>query len=95
MTLPPAIGAALLVLAASAAGSGDGDWELVVPGLEGPMCAKSEAMCLEAHNAVLRGRILTDLPAALSATYCRPHPSCFPARSNYIDGFNMPGELRR
>jgi hypothetical protein len=77
--------AAAVVLALT--GWGDGDYELVVPGVPAPICAKSEKVCLEAVDAIAHGRwpsISTHIIAG--PVRCVPHPQCFPESSNYIKG---------
>jgi hypothetical protein len=85
--LAPAL-ALLVVLSTAAAGSGDGDWALVIPG-EQPICAKTERMCYAARDAIGAGHWRQDLSAQIYPQIdCVPAPGCFPAASNYIKGFN-------
>jgi hypothetical protein len=86
--------AALAVLVAAGLALGAADFELVVPGLGGPtICAKSVEVCEAARAAVRAGR--WDLGVDPSTpTACRSRPGCFPSDSNFIRGFNHPGERR-
>ena len=79
MILHPAIFAGAIVLGLAAAGSGDGDWELVIGSLgeSHPVCTKTKAQCYETIDALESGRwrpVGMD-GHALSLT-CQPHPGC-------------------
>lgn len=81
----PAVALAL-VIGASAAGSGDADWMLLIPG-EPLICAKSERGCRDAQAAIAAGRWDAGVPRD-TPTVCRPSPSCFSSSSLVIKGFN-------
>lgn len=85
--------AIVVVLGTAAAGSGD--YMLVMPenGIATGSPAKSEETCELARLAAWRGW-LPGVPEG-TPSRCEPHPGAFDARSNFIDGFNMPAELRR
>lgn len=76
----PALAAAV-VLAASAAGSGD--FQLRLPG-KAPVCAKSADTCAAAQVAIRRGWLKWATPDAQTA--CVPSVGCFSAESNEIAG---------
>jgi hypothetical protein len=62
------------------------DYELVVAGIGGPICAKSHATCEQARTAIRHGwlpPIADDAPAA-----CHPHPGCFAPESLCIANYN-------
>jgi hypothetical protein len=83
----PALFAVAVVLAGAA------DWELVVnPPAPEPICAKSEATCEAAVRAVREFGLFADL--GIVEMRCLPHPGCFPQESNFIRGFNAPGDRR-
>jgi hypothetical protein len=85
----------VVVVGTAAAGSGDGDWALLIPG-EKPICAKSEATCYAARDAIGAGRWTplgidrSYLNASIAFIDCKPSPGCFPAASLTIPGFNAP-----
>jgi hypothetical protein len=83
-----------IVLAAGMVAVGAADFELVVPGVPRPICAKSQAVCETARRAITRGWWDVGVPAA-TPTECRPHPQCFPYDSNFIEGFNASGSSRQ
>ncbi len=89
--LAPALLAFVVVLGTAAADSGDGDWELLIPG-EPPICAKSSDACNEARDALAEGRWLPvgadPQHAPFRYIICKPHPGCFPAASLTIPGYN-------
>ena len=85
--LAPAFAVAV-VIGTAAAGSGDGDWALIIPAQD-RICAKSEKDCHAAIAALNNGHWAIGLPRT-SEAYCIPYPSCFPAASNTIPGFNAP-----
>jgi hypothetical protein len=76
LRLHPAVFAGILVLAASS------DWALVSPEHPElpPICAKSQATCEAARDAIRRG-VLGWEPVYNA---CRPHPGCFSAESETI-----------
>ena len=84
---PVALAVGFVLIAAS-------DFELVVPNIPGPICAKSEAVCETARRAIRAGWWDIGVPAD-ATTACVPHPGCFPYESNFIAGFNLPGTIRR
>ena len=86
MSLHPSLFALGVVLAVAVAGSGD--YELVVPGVDAVICAKSRKVCDEARNAIRDGRWRIDGVSSGAPILCPPHPYCFPARSNCIEGYN-------
>ncbi len=91
--LAPALLALVVVLGTAAAGSGDRDYALTIPG-EHPICSKSEESCNAARDAIGSGKWTPlgmdrrELDAKFQAIDCVPHPSCFPEASNVIRGFN-------
>lgn len=84
--------AALLAVAFVAVGAAD--FELVVEGVHGPICAKSEAVCETARRAIRSGLWGVGVPPD-ATTACVPHPNCFSFESNFIARFNLPGTERR
>ncbi len=95
--LAPALTSCIIVLGTAAAGSGDADYVLTIYGADGKdelVCTKSRRYCQEAQEAIEAERWRKELPRDISTT-CRPSPSCFDQDSNYIRGFNLPGEHRR
>lgn len=64
------------------------DWELVVDGVHGPICAKSELVCEAARRAIRNNWWPLGVPADVT-TYCRPAPGCFSYESETIAGFNQ------
>lgn len=88
MTLHPALFAAFVVLAASAAGTDDNDWALSYSDghrecVRTPPRGTAEALCKEAWRAVLDGR----LSPRVSPVGCRPAPGCITAREDCIVGY--------
>ena len=81
MTVPPAIFAIAVVLAAAS------DWELRVEGLDGPICAKSREVCETARDAIRSGRWALGVPRDV-ATGCVPHANCFSPESECIASYN-------
>lgn len=68
------------------------DWELVAPTQPDlpPICAKSEADCRLAVEAIRTGR----WPIEKGYVLCQPAPGCFSPESECIAGFNC-GSVRR
>lgn len=64
------------------------DYELVAPAQPElpPICAKSEAVCWLAVEAIRDRR----WPIEPGYVLCRPRPGCFSAESECIDGYNCP-----
>lgn len=81
--LGPAAFAAVLVLVASAAGSGDYELVLTPPSPEA-ICAKSLSTCEAAIGAVRDFGLFVDL--RIVEMRCRPRPNCFSDSSNFIAG---------
>lgn len=77
------------LLAAAFTAVGAADVELIVTGVEAPICAKSSEVCEAARRAIAKGWWDLGVPAA-TPTSCQPHPQCFDFDSNYIRGFNLP-----
>jgi len=86
ISLHPAIFAVGLVLAVSAAGSGDYELTLIPSGEV--VCATSAEAC-EAAVRALRLRLWIPLGEERTTDgTCTPLPNCFPERSRCIRGYN-------
>ena len=87
MTVPPAIFALALVLAATS------DWELVAPSDPSlpRICAKSEATCAAAVDAIQADP--PRWPIERAYVLCRPAPGCFSPASECIAAYNC-GDAR-
>ncbi len=68
-----------------------GEYELVVLGVEGPICAKSRAGCEAARAAIAADPQRWPLVPRATPTYCIPHTGCFSPESNCIANFNCGG----
>ena len=68
-----------------AAASGMGDYALILPN-QPPICAKSEATCETAREAIRTGQWPIARPQV--ETGCIPAPNCFSAESLVIKGHN-------
>lgn len=89
--------AKVAVLAIGFVLAGATDWELVVPSLpaaDAPICAKSEAVCETARDAIRSGRLDLGVRPDVT-TACVPHVDCFSYESDFIAGYNLPGTPRR
>lgn len=73
---------------------GASDFELVVEGVPGPICAKSAAVCEAARRAIRDDKWSLGVPAD-TPSRCTPHPDCFSFESNFIAGYNLPGQSQR
>jgi hypothetical protein len=75
--LAPAL-ALFVVLATAAAGTGDNDWELVVPTKDGgslKVCVESSQYCHDVLTALYAGERQSDIDKG-GQPICRPHPGC-------------------